>query len=188
MENPVITICTFDLETTSLNADFGVLLCSVIKPSHGKAVILRADQINKKWDTKRSDDSAIVKATCEELNKYDCWVAHNGARFDVPFLRTRIAKWRLPPLVDAKLIDPVQLARNKLKLSYNGLERIADFLGVNTKTTVDGQKWLEAALDGNRKAMGYIVEHCVEDVLMLEKIVDSVKHYSKTFNSWGSGF
>lgn len=184
----MITICTFDLETTSLNADFGVLLCSVIKPSFGKPIILRADKLNKKWDKGRSDDSALVKATAEELMKHDCWVAHNGAKFDVPFLRTRIARWGLPPLPDAKLIDPVQLARNKLRISYNSLERIADFLGVNTKTTVDGNMWLRAALDGDRQAMNYIVEHCVADVLMLEKVVDAVKSYSRAFNSWGSGF
>jgi uncharacterized protein YprB with RNaseH-like and TPR domain len=184
----MITICTFDLETTSLNADFGVLLCAVIKPSHGKPIIFRADELNKQWDTKRSNDKAIVQAVASELTKYDCWLAHNGLRFDVPFLRTRIARWKLPPLPDSKLIDPVQLARNKLKLSYNSLERIAGFLGVNHKTVVDGDLWLRAALDGDRKAMNYIVDHCVKDVSMLEDIVDAVKAYSKTFNSWGSGY
>lgn len=184
----MIQICTFDLETTSLNADFGVLLCAVVKPSHGKAKVFRADKLNPRWDKCRSDDSLIIRAVCDELGKYDVWIAHNGARFDVPFLRTRLAKHGMPSLPEKKLLDPVMLARNKLKLSYNGLERIADFLGCNHKTPVDGDLWLRAALDGDRKAMNYIVAHCVKDVVMLEGIVDAVKEYSKTFNSWGSGY
>jgi hypothetical protein len=99
-----------------------------------------------------------------------------------------LAKWGLPPLADAKLIDPVQLARNKHRLSYNSLDRITDFLGINQKTVVAGDQWLRAALDGDRKAMGYIVDHCVKDVEMLEKVVDFVKPYAKAFNTWGSGF
>lgn len=184
----MINICTFDLETTSLDADFGVLLCAVIKPHHGKPVVLRADKLNPRWDKGRSNDKAVVQAAAEELARHDIWIAHNGARFDVPFLRTRLARWGLPPLQDAKLIDPVQIARNKLKFGYNSLDRITDFAGCNSKTKVSGDSWLRAALDGDRKAMNYIVDHCIKDVLMLEEIVDLIKPYSKVFNAWGSGF
>ncbi len=52
---------------------------------------------------------------------------------------------------------------------------------------MDANAWLRAALDGDRKAMDYIVEHCVEDVMTLERIVDAVKTYSTAFNSRGSG-
>lgn len=183
-----ISCCCFDLETTSLNADFGVILCGVIKPSHGKAKIFRADELNVRWATRRSNDKAVVNAIAKELAEYDIWIAHNGNRFDVPFLRTRLAKWNLDSLPTRKLIDPVFLARNKLKMSYNSLENLAKFLGVNSKTEVSGDQWLQASLDGNTKAMDYIVEHCVQDVLVLEKVVKSLKAYSTNYNAWGSGF
>lgn len=187
----MIRIASFDIETTSLNADFGIVLCAVIKPSDVKAdapIIVRGDVENKQWDSERSNDRATVDRIVKELDPFDILIAHNGVRFDLPFLRTRIAKHGLQPLRNFKIIDPVQVARLKLRMSGNSLERIADFLGVNTKTTVDGSMWLKAALDGDREAMGYIVEHCVEDVLMLEKIVDAVKGYSSAYNSLGSAF
>lgn len=71
-------------------------------------------------------------------------------------------------------------------MSYNGLERIADFLGCNTKTKLSGDLWVRASMDGDTEAMDYIVEHCIQDCQMLEKIVDAVKGYCPAFNSKGS--
>lgn len=186
---PMIRIATFDIETTALSADFGVILCAVVKEQtpNAKPQVFRADELNPHWDSKRSFDKPVVKAILDCLCEYDVLVAHNGLKFDIPFIRTRLAKWRLHSLPDIKLIDPVQLARNKMRMSYNSLERLADYLGVNSKTPVTGDMWMRAALDGDRKSMDYIVKHCIEDVYTLDKIVDMVKPYSKAFNSFGSG-
>jgi len=106
----------------------------------------------------------------------------------VPFLRTRLAKWGLDPLPSKKLVDAVQLARNKLRMSFNSLSAIVNFLGFNSKTEVKGDLWLQAALDGRTEALDYIVEHCVRDVLVLEKGVGVLTGYSTQFNTWGSGY
>jgi uncharacterized protein YprB with RNaseH-like and TPR domain len=183
-----VSCCCFDLETTNLSADFGVILCGVVKPAHAEARIFRADRLNRNWHKRRSDDRAIVLAIVAELSQYDIWVAHNGARFDVPFLRTRMLRWAMDPLPAKKLIDPVLLARNKLRMSYNGLEQVANHLGCNSKTEVLPEAWLRAALDGDSKSMNYIVKHCVQDVLVLERVIGALKAYSGTYNTWGSGF
>ena len=106
----------------------------------------------------------------------------------MPFLRTRLAKWGLDPLTSKKLVDPVQLARNKLRMSFNSLSAIARFLGFNSKTEVKGDLWLQAALDGRTEALDYIVDRCMRDVLVLEKVVGVLKGYSTQFNTWGSGY
>ena len=64
----------------------------------------------------------------------------------------------------------------------------ANFLGFNSKTEVKGHLWLAAALDGDSGALDYIVDHCVRDVLVLEKVVGVLKGYSTQFNAWGSAF
>jgi uncharacterized protein YprB with RNaseH-like and TPR domain len=183
-----ISCVCFDLETTNLSADFGVVLCGVLKPSDSAPIVFRGDKLNPNWDKGRSDDSAVVAAIVEELSTYDIWVAHNGQRFDVPFLRTRMLAHGMEPLPAKKLIDPVLLARNKLRMSFNSLAQVANHLGCNVKTDVEPKEWLKAALDGDRQAMGYIVEHCVQDVLVLENVIGSLKAYSGTYNSYGSGF
>ena len=86
-----LSAATFDIETTNLNADFGVVLCGVVLPhdSRARPIVFRADQINKRWAQCRSDDSGVVRAITAELSKYDVLIAHNGARFDIPYLKTR---------------------------------------------------------------------------------------------------
>lgn len=73
-----IQSCVLDLETTNLSADFGVILCGVIKPDGGNPIVFRADELNPHWQERRSDDSHVVKAIVKELAKHDIWVAHNG--------------------------------------------------------------------------------------------------------------
>jgi len=36
--------------------------------------------------------------------------------------------------------------------------------------------------------MSYVVKHCVQDVLVLEKVIGALKAYSGTYNTYGSGF
>ena len=73
-------------------------------------------------------------------------------------------------------------------MSFNSLEQVANHLGVNSKTSVEPRQWLAAALDGSRQAMRYIVDHCVQDVLVLEKVIGALKAYSGTYTAYGSGF
>lgn len=183
-----IKACVFDIETSHLQADFGIVLCACIKADGEKVITFRGDKLIPGWSKKRSDDGPLVQAVALELDKYDVWVAHNGRRFDIPFLNTRLIKAGYKPLRTPKvLIDPVELARNKLRMSYNSLEKLAQHLGCNSKTDVDPNQWLRAILDGDTKAMNYIVEHCREDVVTLEFVVDKVKELSSGYNHWGSG-
>jgi len=185
----MITSCCFDIETSSLDANFGIILCAVIQGFGAKPVVLRGDQCNPNWDSKRSDDSDIVRKIVDELLKFDVLVAHYGSKFDLPFIRTRMAKWHLGTFPNTKkLIDPYHLSKNKFCLRSNSLESLSSLIGAPHKTIVDGQIWIRAALDGDKKAMDYIVKHCIRDVKVLGYVVDSVKGYSSTFNSWGSGF
>lgn len=184
----MITIGTFDIETSNLSADFGIILCGVVKGSgkRDKPLIIRGDSFPA-WKHRRSCDRETVRRLRDAIDEFDVVVAHNGLKFDLPFIRTRLARWNLRPLPEKKIVDPLQLARNKLKMSWNSLDRLAEFLNVNSKSEVKGDYWIRAVMDGDRKAMNYIVDHCVQDVLTLERVVDLVKTYSTTFNSWGSG-
>ena len=182
----MITSAAFDLECTSLDANFGIVLCCVIQEEGKDPVILRGDEVNKQWDKKRSDDSQLVRLICEHLSQFDILCAHNGNNYDVPFLRTRAAHWGLPPFTPGKLLDPCRLARSYFKMRSNSLDSLLDLIGDSTKTRVSGGLWLRAALDGDRKAMDEIVEHCVLDVEMLMQLIDVVKPYVKVFNAYGS--
>ena len=183
----ISSVC-IDIETFNLQADFGIILCGVIKEEGKRPKIFRHDKLCKTWKTKRSDDTAVTIAIAEEIRKHPIWTAHNGKKFDLPYINTRLLRCGLSPLPAPKvLIDPVELARNKLRMSFNGLSQIASLLKCNSKTEVEPEIWVRAAFDGCTKSMDYITAHCVEDVFTLEKVVDKLKELSTGFNSYGSG-
>jgi len=76
----------------------------------------------------RSNDKPVVRSLLDALNDYDVLIAHNGLKCDLVFIRTRLAKWNLKPLPEKKLIDPVQIARNKLRMSGSSLDKLASFI------------------------------------------------------------
>jgi uncharacterized protein YprB with RNaseH-like and TPR domain len=179
-----VQITVFDLETSSLKANFGVVLCGVLKPIGGKCRALRLDDFTDKW----SEDRDLVATLIDELSITLIPVAHNGVRFDRPFLNARAARWALPPLNPrGRIIDPVTVARRHFAMSWNGLESLSVFLQTkHRKHPVDGGLWLRAILDHDKDAMDEIVEHCINDVLVLEEVVTQLQPYLGKIQEWGS--
>lgn len=180
-------ICCFDLETTNLHANFvGVILCGVIKPWGEPAKVFRGDHYDT-WENKRSDDSQIAVDIYNELLKYRVWVAHNGLNFDINFLRSRLGKAGIQ-MPQPKNIDPVRLARRFLRFKFNSLEAVGEHFGFSGKTKVEQTLWTKCALDGDREALDYIVDHCVADVELLEKVTDKLDYLAPKITAQGSDF
>lgn len=181
----------FDLETSSLYADTGILLCSVIKEygSNEKPIVVRADQFDS-WKNHRSDCRETVSATLKALEDFDIYVAHNGQFFDKAILTSWALKFnRRVDLRFAKFIDPVMLARRHMRLSRRSLENLLQFLQIpEEKTRILWQHWMKATLEGNSRSLDYIVEHCVADVIALEKAYDKAKRLVKSIDERGSSF
>lgn len=175
---------SFDLETTNLNGNFGVILCACVKPYGEKVKIFRGDNYSS-WTHKRSDDSKLARDVYEELKQHRVWIAHNGIKFDVPFLRTRLMKAGTE-MSQPIIYDPVRLARRYMKFGYNSLEQVGAHFGIGGKTLVTGDHWMKAALDGNHKSMNYIVEHCVADVEILERVAEKFAHLIPKLDTRGS--
>jgi uncharacterized protein YprB with RNaseH-like and TPR domain len=185
-----IKVACFDLETSGLDADFGIILCGVVKlQGEKKPIVLRADKLNKGWARgDRMNDSPLVKELKAILEEQDILVAHNAMFFDVPFMCAKCAEWGLGAFNHRKVIDPYQITRNKMRIRSKSLSNLCSHIGIkNRKTDVDGRTWKRAFLNGDTAAMDEIAHHCVIDVLMLEELLDAVKTYSREFNARGSG-
>lgn len=183
--------CALDLETTGFEANHNIILCAVLKPftrnNDGKYVVLRSDKYPN-WNTARSCDAPLCRDLYDELGKYDIIVAHNGARFDVPFAMTRFMKWGLI-WPQPKVLDPVRLCRRYLKLGSNSLKSACAHFEIEGKTDVLGKEWMTAKFDRgpeNKKAMDYVVEHCIADVEILERLTLRVKHLAPRISNFGS--
>lgn len=164
-------ILSFDLETSDLAADVGFMLCMGYKWLHEPKVrMLRIDQFaGYRKDT--TDDRKLVtaaRAVFDEADLVVSWYGRNGA-FDEPFLRTRLVAHGLPPLAPKLFWDGQQKSRGYLRMRNNRLANAGSLLGGNNKTAFHGPTWMRA-IAGQKKALDYIVAHCIIDVEQLERV------------------
>lgn len=180
-----------DIESTALYADLGVVLCMSYESSEDPGVVhtLRTDKLNPvDWKRGiRGNDREVVKQCNEVLRAHDIVIAHNGRFFDVPFLRTRAMVHKLAPLHDMVIVDPVLVARRKMRFQRNSLARILDTLGIaDKKTPLDLSVWMDVLHNGNKAGMENIVEHCEADVRALSGLLPYVRPFIKQFDMGGS--
>jgi hypothetical protein len=178
----------FDIETTGLNAGFGVVLCAVVRLyGPDETFVLRADDYPEWKEGRRANDKALVADILNVLSEADILVAHNGVKFDMPFLRTRAIIHGLPAVNFQKIIDPVLLARQTFRFPGNSLQSISGVIGTEAaKTPLRPEVWQRATMNGDPDAMNEIVEHCIADVEVLEEVCLKIRGYIRKIDSSGS--
>lgn len=169
-----MNLVAWDLETSNLSASFGSIICAGFKTvGEGKPVVLDISQYS--GDILQAEKK-LVKDLSEVLLDADCWLTWFGTYFDIPYLNTRLLYHNLPVLpANFAHIDGWKTAKNRLKLGNNRLNTVQQFLNLDDeKTHIKGEMWI-LALSGNKKAMKYLVDHCYQDVLVLEQAYERLK-------------
>lgn len=162
-----------DLECTSLSGMIGRVLVGCVKdilpPEYGSGEIRTYRADSSKYRSKdTADDAELVKAIRDDLLQANliCW--HNGKDFDRKFLNARLLKAGEDPLPPKHQIDTMWLIRSHLRASAK-LDNIQQFLGLpDEKTPISWDEWMRGAAM-NKKAIDSIVEHCEQDVIVLEQ-------------------
>ena len=177
-KNDELKIGFFDIEASNLRADFGIVLCYCIKNSWENKIVERCIT---KQELKKDLDKQVIVQLIEDFKLYDMIVGFYSTKFDVPFVRTRALVHNLafPEFGELFHRDAYYMVRNKFCLSSNRLENSCRVLtGKTDKTRIDSDHWLHA-LQGEKKSLDYIVEHCRYDVLDLEKLYNKVNPFTK---------
>lgn len=171
----------FDMEMSNLDANFGQVLCAVVKTERGDTNIVRFDNQVAHLNGFNSlyTDRETVLAIRSLLESFvgDIWVSYNGKKFDIPFLDTRLLIHGERPVTQGMHLDPLYIARYKLRLNNNRLDTVAKALGVDSsKTAIEPGYWIPA-LRGDRASMDYVVDHCVRDVAVLEEVFNKLRPF-----------
>lgn len=170
-----LRIAFLDIECTNLRADYGYVICVCWK-EYGKKKIHTASILNCPKKGEPFNDINVLKAVQQCIDQYDCIVTWYGARFDIPYLNARMLYHGLEPIdMNIPHIDLWKTARNHLKLSSNRLANVQNFLQLeNEKTALKGAEWIKAQY-GNKRAIGYVIDHCKADVLVLEQAYEKLR-------------
>lgn len=170
----------FDIETTDLRADWGIMLTYCIKERGSKHIY--SGSIKKKaaqQDDK--EDKALVTQCIKDLSRFDRIVGFYSTKFDLPFVRTRAAICGVPfpEFGELKHTDIYYVVRNKFRLSSNRLENACRYLlGKTQKTRINPKFWRMAA-KGDQPSLRYVLDHCEKDVIDLELLYNKVISYRK---------
>src|SRR5688572_12339900 len=101
---PKAKIVHWDLETTNLNANFGFILCGCVKET-GKPIKTVAITDFPRYKADPTNDKDVCKALAKLVSEADIWSTWYGARFDVPFLNSRLIYHGEPPLQPTPHVD-----------------------------------------------------------------------------------
>jgi len=166
-----------DIETSHLDADFGKILSWYIKPEGSDAYdywIISPEEVHSGM----YDYWGLIMFA-EVVKHYDILITWYGARFDIPYLRTRCAMNRLdfPHYREKYHIDLWKTSRSRFRFRSNRLANVTEKLNVkDKKTPVDPQVWI-AILRGDQDAIDYVAEHNLKDVVVLEDVYKLFKPY-----------
>jgi uncharacterized protein YprB with RNaseH-like and TPR domain len=161
----------FDIEASSLTADFGIILTFGSKlVGTGKVEVLRIDDYFDAGRDLVKAEKRMLKDISKRMLDSDCWLGHYACYFDVPFINSRLLYHGLPVLpANFALIDTWRISRNRLKLRSNRLHTVQEFLRLEeSKNAILPEQWIKA-LGGHKPSLAYIVEHNRRDVAVLEE-------------------
>lgn len=168
----------FDLETWGLDRGWGVTLVAsflIHGGNDGPKRITLKHRDSQAWKAgKRSDDREIAEEVFRILSDCHIAYAHNGDRFDIPWLRTVALKYgfQMPRI---KLVDPCQIAWKRYRIGRNSLEAVADFLQLSqSKLHISPDVWRGALMDDDDACWDLLHKRCVSDVDLLNEVASRV--------------
>jgi uncharacterized protein YprB with RNaseH-like and TPR domain len=177
-----LRIGIIDIETSNLNATFGIILTYAIKV-YGEDDILFS-QIEEKHLRDGTFDKALCKQLVQDMLKFDLLIGYYNTKYDIPYIRSRCLANNIDfPIfktIDHK--DLYYMVKRLLKLHRNSLEVATSFLGIKGKNHVMGKEWNQAVMcNGEKfeKAIAYILDHNIKDVCITEKLYRKLKDFDR---------
>ena len=169
-------LCTWVLETSDFKPNRAILLCAGIKEIGKDATMI----FNKRLPS--TNDKDIVIETRDELEKYDLLIGFYTLGFDLKFLNSRLMYWNKRPLDRRLHLDVYRVAKTLFNTSSRSLGALTQFLNIPGKNHVDFTFWQSAVMEGDKKAMKYIIEHCRLDLEILEQLHNRIKRQIKSIS------
>jgi len=160
-------IVILDIETSSLEADAGIMVGSGLLPENGRAEYFGVR------GTK--DEKRVLEKTLSYLKPFDVVVTWNGRGFDIPFLTTRLLAHSLDPrtVTGKRHVDLNEVVKSRLRLTFTYLDHVCDFFGISRRRGAMGMdvpQLYVKAMEGDRRALRIIREHCLDDLQATRKV------------------
>ena len=139
------------------------------------------------WDKKQCDKK-MLQEFIEVANEADELVGHNGDKFDLAWIRTRCLFHNIEMFPNYVTIDTLKVARSKFKFNSNRLDYIGKFLGLGQKIHTNFDLWKDIMLNNDKKALEDMIDYCIQDVILLEKVHKALNNHIPSKTHYGVAF
>ena len=184
--NDIYKIGYLDIETSSLQGDFGFILSwsLLVKDVKTNKLEMRHDYITKKdyaYAERKGDadfrDERILKSLIEAMADVDLFIGHwfiGKHRHDIPYIRSRCAINHISGFPKHRMVrygDTQKWGSQIHRLRSFGLATLADAFEIRTqKTPITSKAWKNAIAFASTKDVEYIVDHNDKDVVITQEV------------------
>lgn len=161
MPDRIPRIVFMDIETTSLDADSGILIGVGLAKNGGKPDFLFIER--------PEDEPRLIKEALRRIKDCNILITWHGKSFDIPFLVARTLKFGEDASSLSSMIhlDLAEFVRNNLRLGRTDLYHVSKFLGFGKDIEVTGldmPRLYLSVLKKDRRAKAAIRKHCLDDL------------------------
>ncbi|MEM5852865.1 MAG: ribonuclease H-like domain-containing protein [Candidatus Aenigmatarchaeota archaeon] len=162
-----------DIECTNNKADIGHLVAVGIIKGNKKEVKFVEDE---------ADEKEVLAWLKEELKGCEMVITWYGSKFDIPFILSRavVNGLDLSELSKIPSLDLCEFFRKNFLFSKNSLSEIAKILNIPKNNEISGKDVLKLYMKstrGDEKSKKMIIEHCLNDLEVMEKIFEKISPY-----------
>jgi uncharacterized protein YprB with RNaseH-like and TPR domain len=162
-----LRVVVLDIETSSLEADAGIIVGAGLMSEEGKSEYLQVK--------KTVDEKPLLSKLLKRLESYDVVVTWSGRGFDLPFLTTRLMKHQMDPrpILGKTHLDLNEVVKSRLRLTFTYLDHVCEFFEIKRDR---GPLGLEVphlfvrALEGDESALKTIRDHCLDDLRVTREV------------------
>lgn len=126
--------------------------------------------------TANMSEKKVIEKLVDAINKSDIIIAHNGDKFDIKKLRTRVITLDLPVLSNVVAIDTLKVVKKHFKFTSNRLDYVAKALGLEGKSSTSDGLWMRA-LRGDKDALQEMEEYNKQDIVVLKNLYLKLRPY-----------
>ena len=124
-------------------------------------------------------DKGCCKTLAKILGEADIVVAHNGDKFDIKKVNTRLLFHDLQEPEPFKSIDTLKIAKRRFAITSNRLDYIGEFLGLGRKVKHEGIGMWNKVLAGCKESQNKMIEYNVGDIVLLEQVYLKLRSWDK---------
>jgi len=135
-------------------------------------------------EAQNRDDFSVMTELHTLLNEADIVVAHNGIRFDIRKINTRLIKNGFSPTLPYQTIDTLTVAKKVFGMSSYSLDYLTKFFMLNQKGSPAYSLW-KKCVAGDKKALDEMEKYNKNDVVILEELYIKLRPWIKSHPNVG---